>query len=191
MKSAPQKETRSEVIFRHTNRMLHQTRCSWEAFAQRVVEHYHAAVPAEARAVQFKTEGDLFHCAKINAQKVARYADDRVSARLPVDLEEAWVQGLTEPYRNECLRDLARRYGLLAVPVPVGSGCAVSAMQSVSAVSREFGQACEALAPIIADGQFGPEDREHVDRAEGELEDLLAAVTATLNQVRRLKVGLA
>src|SRR5690242_2310224 len=184
MKPAPQRyETRSELVFRHTSRMLHETRCSWEAFGQRLVEHYHAAVPAEARDVQFQTTGDVFHCAKINAQKICRYADDRVNARLPVDLEESWVEALAEPYRTDCIRDLARRYGLLAVQVPVSLGCTVSAMQSVSAVSREFGQAIEAVAPIIENGKFGPEDLPHVDRALRELEDLIGAAEATRAQL--------
>lgn len=191
MKSRHHSETRSEVIFRHTTKMLHETRCSWEAFAQRVVEHYHEAVPLAAREIQFKTEGDIFHCAKINAQKLSRYADDRINARMPVDLEESWIAGLTDAYRAECLHDLARRYGLLAVPIPAAARAApaADAMKSMSAVSREFGQAFEAIAPIIANGSFGPEDAPFIEVAERELEDLLAAVTSLLDQVRAVKEG--
>lgn len=184
MKSRPQQETRSEVIHRHTARMFHETRCSREAFGQGVVENYHRLVPPAAREIQFKTEGDFFHCAKINAQKLMRYVDDRVNARMPVDLEEAWVLALSEPYRADCLHDLARRYGLLAVPVPTDGA---TALQSMSSVTREFGQACEAIAPIIANGSFGPEDVEFAEKAERELEDLITSATGMLHQVRRLR----
>lgn len=190
MTRAPhQQETRQGVIFRHTSRMLHETRCSWEAFSQELVEHYHATVPSEAREIQFKTDGDIFQCARANAQKVSRFADNRVQARLPVELEEAWVAALTEPYRSECLHDLARRFGLLAVPMPAAGVCAVTAIHAMGSVTREFGQACEALAPIIADGTFGPDDAQHVERAARELEDLIAAATALLSQVRAVKAG--
>lgn len=175
-------ETRSEVLFRFTQRLLHETRCSMEAFAQNVVEEYHKSVPPASRDVEFKSEGDVFKCAAINAQKLRRYMDVDVNARIPVDLEEAWVRGLPEPYRSECLRDLAARHGLLAVPVPGAS--TVTDMQSVSRLSREFGEVLEAIGPMLENGHFGPEDQAHAARAIRELEDLLAAGHSVLTRMR-------
>jgi hypothetical protein len=184
MKPGFQRETRSEVLFRYTQRLLHETRCSMEAFAQRVVEEYHASVPTASRDVEFKTEGDVFKCAAINAQKLRRYMDADINARIPVDLEEAWVRGLPDPYRSECLRDLAARHGLLAVPVPGAS--AITDMQSVSRLSREFGEVLEAIGPMLENGHFGPEDTTHVGRAVRELEDLLAVGTSILSRLKGL-----
>jgi hypothetical protein len=177
-----QQETRTECVFRHTRQMLHDTRVSMEAFAQVVVELYHAAVPTAARDIQFRVGGDLFKCAAANAQKLRRYMDDDINARLPVDLEEAWVNGLSEPYRNACIRDLARRYGLLAVQAP--GTCAISDMQTVSKLSREFGEALEALSPMLDNGKFGEEDAPLFERAARELEELLAAGEGVLARIR-------
>ncbi len=165
-------ETRTETLFRHTREMMRGTGCSMQTFATRVMEHYHAAVPEPARVVDFKTSGDLFRAAQTNAQRLARYMDPAVNVRLPVDLEESWVAALGEPHGSACRRDLAHRYGLLDVPQP---GNAVSDMQSVSRLTKELGEALEAISPALDNGRFGPEDASVLPNAIAELDDVLAA----------------
>ena len=174
--------TRSEVLFGYTRSMQRDTRTSIEAFAQTVVEIYHARTPAAVREVEFKTIGDIFHCATINAQKLRRYMDVDINARLPVDLEEAWVLALAEPYRDDCLRDLAARYGLLATPIPTGTPG--SELDSLARLTREMGEAMQAIAPMLQDGRITEADRNYFSSARHELEDVMAAAGGLLEQIR-------
>jgi hypothetical protein len=165
-------ETRSETIFRHTRDMQRATGCSMQTFSARVVEHYHATVPEHLRDVTFKTGGDVYRDAQTNAQHLARWMNPDEPARMPVDLEESWVAGLAEPYRSDCRRDLAHRYGLLDVPQPTAQ---VSDLGAVSRLTRELGEALEAIAPALDNGRFGPEDAAVLPNAIKELDDVLAA----------------
>lgn len=184
MKLGPQVETRPQTIFRHTQRMMRETPCSWELFGQRVVEHYHGHVPEFARNFLFQVGGDIFRCAKTNAQRLKRYADSEVETNLPSELEESWVNALPQPYRADCIADLARRYGLLAVPVPKTAACALTAMQSMGEISREFGKLCETIAPVLADGQITADEAPALQETERELELLIGAANGLLSQVR-------
>lgn len=168
-------ETRSEAIFRHTRAMQRATGCSMQTFSARVIEHYHATVPETLRDVTFKTGGDLFRDAQTNAQHLARWMNPDEPARMPVDLEESWVAGLTDPHRSACRRDLAYRYGLLDVPQPSGPA---SDMGSVSRLTRELGEALEAISPALDNGRFGPEDAAVLPGAIQELDDVLSAAHA-------------
>ncbi len=169
--------TRSEVIFGHTKQMLHLARLSMETFGQRVVELYHERVPVQARQIQFLSEGDPFKVAKANAQKLDRYMDAAINSRLPVDLEESWVLALREPHRSECVADLARGYGLLAVPIPCGPG-AVTDVQALVAMTDGFGRAMQSLAPALDDGAITSADAHHLPQAIEGANHLIAAVMA-------------
>lgn len=166
-------ETRSEVIFRHTRRQLHDLRLSMATFGQRVVEKYHELVPWEVRCVEFRTVGDAHAAMTINAQKLHRYMELEVNARMPVDLEEAWVEALAEPYHTECVRDLARRYGLLDVPLP--APVSRGDVQSVVKLTKEFAEALAAVAPILEDGRITPNERALVPGALLHIDALIGA----------------
>lgn len=166
-------ETRSETIFRHTNAMLHVTRTSMSSFAQQVVENYHDEVPPEARCVEFKMDGDMYRVATTNAQKLHRYMEHEVNARLPVDLEESWVRALCEPYRTECRRELARRYGLLDVSVP--SPLFITDIETTSRLMKEVGEALVAISPALADSEINVEDARHLPAALKEIDDVISA----------------
>lgn len=202
MKSRTQAETRSEVIFRHTKRMLHEQRCSMQAFAMRVVDAYHAMTPLTARTIEFKTEGDLFRCATTNAQHLARWMDQDISARMPVDIEEAWIAGLSltrsdgrvdHSYRDDCIADLLARQELLMARVPEESRS--SGLASIGRLSKEFGEALQALAPILEDGRISGTEVEAARVGARELRDLIGVATeiltkleaATSDKVRHLR----
>lgn len=176
-------ETRSETIFRHTNEMLHVTRTSMASFAQQVVENYHDEVPSEARCVEFKMDGDMFRVATTNAQKLHRYMEQEVSARLPVDLEESWVRALCEPYRTECRRELAKRYGLLDVSLP--SPLFYSDIETVSRLTKEVGEALVAIAPALADADIDFADAQHLPAALKEIEDVISAALSLKARLER------
>ncbi len=166
-------ETRSETIFRHTDRMLHDLRISWGTFGQGVVDRYHGIVPEEARIILFKVKGDTYLVQKGNGQHVKRFRDGTATTRFPVDLEEAWVRELREPYLGECRADLAARYGLLAVPSPESPE--VCDTQRLSDVTHSFGQMLTAVAPTLADNVINQQDLPYIPAAVRELDDLIAA----------------
>lgn len=177
MTRGPQRsETRSEAVFRHTRQMLHERRISMGTFGQSVVEQYHARTQPDARVVEFKAAGDPFDVAKANAKKLERYMDGDVNARLPADLEEAWVFALMEPYRSTCLHDLAARYGMLDARLPEGTP--VGDVQNLGRLTRELGATLDAMAPILEDGRIGPEDRALVPDALLHVDAILAQATA-------------
>src|SRR5579859_3141704 len=141
-------ETRSEVVFRFTQAMLRERRVSLETFVGDVQDQYHLRVASAARIVEFKTDGDVFRRAGTNAQKLRRYMQGEVN--LPVDLEEAWVEALPHPYRAECKRELARRYGFLDVPLPDVSG--ISDVVSLGRLTAEYATLLQDMAPIVENG---------------------------------------
>ncbi len=174
MEGSAVRETRSQVVFGFTHAYLHHTSVSMPTFAVEVVRRYHEAVPGQARAVQFHEGRDAYRDMRANAQLLWRFLHGE--ARLPVDLEEAWVESLGEPWREDCRAALAQRYGLLAAPLPVpGDGREV---ECVGAWIREFGEATQALAPMLEDGRIGPEDVALAKRALQEINDVLAQGTA-------------
>lgn len=176
--------TRSHVIQNH---VIAYTRsgASFQTYAQNVAETYNARVRPEHREIDFKADGDPIKCIEANAQKVARYFDPAVNARLPVDLEEACVLALPEPFRGRCLADLAARYGLLAVPIPTGESADA---RKVAQMMTECGEAVTELVPCIEDGAIGPEDGPRLHAAARQLLELMAAAADLLQTVREAKV---
>lgn len=161
-------ETRSEVIFRFTQAMLRERRISLETFVQDLIDQYHLRVPASARIVEFKTDGDVFRRAGTNAQKLRRYIDGQVN--LPADLEEAWVEALPHPYRTDCKRELARRYGFLDVPLPDVSG--ISDVASLGRLTSEYAKLLQDMAPIVENGGH---TAQQLVQARAEVDQLIAS----------------
>ncbi len=180
-------ERRDETVFRHTAKMLQETGTSDETFADRVVSRYLALVPADSRSIAFLLDEtvDAFYRARMNAQKIMRYADPDANARLPAELEEAWVLELDEPYRGDCVRDLAKRYGLLDVPLP--ESLPASDVQNVSTLSKRFSDALGALAPLIEDGRIDSADESGLDVAMADISKLLATTQGLLGKLESIK----
>ncbi|MEO7773586.1 MAG: hypothetical protein ABIT61_02630, partial [Steroidobacteraceae bacterium] len=101
--------------------------------------------------------------------------------KFPDDLEESWVAAIPSTHRASLIRELAARYGLLAARAPAAVNDVTGQMQQFAALSCEFGQTIESLAPIFADGKCDAQDRIHLTRALSELDDLIAA-SVTLRQ---------
>lgn len=175
---------RQAVIFGHTRRMLDETGMNANTFAMHVAERYHQLVAPDVRGVPFRLGAgdDLLVAMKNNGQILRRYMDGTVKV-LPADLEDAWVTALPAPYRGDCERDLAQRRGTLSVPVPNGEGARAFGL---AALTREFGELLEAVAPALADGQICEQDLPFARRILSESDDLISQVLALRRQVTAL-----
>lgn len=174
---------RQSVVYAHTRRMLDSTACNYTTFAMQVAECYLEMTAPDVRQVKLRTgEGaDLIKAMENNAQILRRYMDGTLKT-LPADLEDAWVLSLPEPYRADCERDLARRRGMLAVPMPAPDGLQVA---SVATLMGNYANLVHALAPAIEDGRFGPEDLPHRRAIEAAGRDVIAAVIGIGHELDR------
>lgn len=175
---------RQSVIYGHTRRMLDSTALCVRKFSTCVAEKYIELVAPAFRQVPFRwgvTVDDMFKAEKHNAQIIARYMDGTVKA-LPVDLEDAWIQALPLPFRDECERDLARRRDQLIVKLDRPSEYGLGAV-SIGSMLLEMGQLCDALAPAMADNTLTPEDQKHAVRILNEADDMIGAVSRLRDQI--------
>lgn len=175
---------RQAVIYAHTRKMLDTTALCVRKFSTCVAEKYAELVAPEFRLVPFRsgvTLDDMFKAERHNAQIIARYMDGTVKA-LPADLEDAWLQALPQPFRDECERDLARRRDLLIVKLDKSSDYGLGAV-SIGSMLLEMGQLCDALAPAMADNTLTPEDQKHAIRILNEADDMIGAVTRLREQI--------
>ena len=171
---------RQSVIYAVTERMLRETGTNRRSFAMEVAERYLQITPEDDRTHAFRITagGRVEDDKKHNGQILGRYLDGTLKS-LPADLEDAWLLALPEPYRSDCERDLALRRGLLAIALPEG-GFSVA---SVTHVFGEYAQLVQALAPALADGKLGPEDRKHAASIKREGHDVIAAIIALMREV--------
>lgn len=156
------RETRAAAIWYHVDQFLRRTGAKEYDFADAVAELYQLRTPLAGRGVEFEP-----HAAGSNAYAVMRSRGQLLfrmlkpdgPTRLPVELEEAVVLALPPPYRDECLRELAERMGLLAAPLPAQPGDALGRqVKSPCALLRSTADAVEQLVPMLEDGAIGPED---------------------------------
>lgn len=177
------REPRSHTIGRHVRDALRHSGLTELAFATAVVEAYHSRVALHERGVEFHsgtTVDQMLDAQRANAQLLRRMLAGQV--RMPVDMEEAVVLSLPEPYRRRLLSELAGRYGLLAVPMP--SDDAVKQHQALADLSREFGEAIERLAPMLADGHIDASDAALAPAALRELHDLAATTQGLISLIK-------
>ncbi|UEX76824.1 hypothetical protein LMH63_12750 [Spiribacter halobius] len=114
-------------------------------------------------------------------QTLRRYAADDL--RFPVELEEAWVAALEDPWRSDCIRELAERYGLYGAfrrPATVAGDTA-----SWASVLEDFGLVTRDMAAVLADGRIDQDDASRlpallrdVQRMQADLESLRQHVQA-------------
>lgn len=180
------RSSRTAAIATHVEHALRHARLSSETYADEVRRQYHERTPEAARVVQFQNPDgadDPYRALRHNAQTVRRYLGlCEQPIRLLADLEEAMVLALPEPYRSECLRELAARYGLLAARMPgVERG---GAALSLADLMRETAEVVEAVAPLVADGLVDSFDgHSQITCALQQLSDLEAACAAQRAQL--------
>src|SRR4051812_36129662 len=95
-------ETRVETLIRWTRKQLRETSDTEGAFVLRLIENFNRMVPACRRTFNFRDTGDLGKDLVNNTNRFRRWIDGRAvqsDGRPCVELEEAWVETLFEPYR--------------------------------------------------------------------------------------------
>ena len=175
---------RSQAIFGYTKQAQRQCGLVVCKFATGVAQRYMHRVAECDRIIAFHvgtTTDTVIAAEKANAQIVNRILDGTV--KMPADLEEAWVQELPPKLRDECARDLARRYGLAGAALPQASA---NVAGSVSLLATEFGETMGALAPLLADGTIDATDSPQLLReALKQGTDLMAAWLGLQQQILR------
>lgn len=166
---------RQSVIFGYTRRMLDETNTNAQSFSMMVAENYITNVAPDVRNVPLELgQGEKLCAAMKNNGQIIRRFMDRTVKNLPVDLEDAWVMSLPEPYRSDCERDLARRRNMLMVPMLPDADTADA--ENLSTLAKEFGELVHALAPALADGHFDRKDLKYARKILNESDDLITAV---------------
>lgn len=166
-------EPRTITIRRVVEEFLRETATAEDTFADNVKEQYHALVPnPKRRTLKFHETDDVSADMEANGQLLGRCLR-KDSVRFPADLEEAVVAALPPQYRFPLMRELAARYGLLAVPIPEANNTTHTATQ-LQKLMDGFGKSVEALAPVVADGVVDANDRKAAKAALPKLEQLLA-----------------
>lgn len=174
------KESRPQTIWRHVHAFINKSAISWPTFAAGVRDIYEDIVPEHARLIQWSGHRDTHTRMKMDAQTLRRFEHD-VKFGLPSELEEALVIALQEmsyPQYNILESELAARYGLIAARLPESNG-----IQHVGDLTRQFGEALQAMAPIIEDGKIDFKDKPHAKRAINELSRVIASAICVSNQV--------
>lgn len=165
------REPRSKTLARYVEQALRHTRTTERSYAAEVVELYHARTALHERTVEFHmgtTAAQVDAAMRANTQLVRRMLDGTV--RLPADLEEAMVLALPEPYREDCIADLAARLDRLAVRAPSPEGAA--SLNTLGGWVRETGEALTKLGEMLHDGQIDQADAPLARTALKELGDV-------------------
>lgn len=175
-------ETRSDVIWRHVAKMARQTADSIEDYSEDVLRVWLERTPLSARRMDFVKDGPVYERMRTNGKKIRRWMSPDSPGRPSIDVEEALVYALPEPYRSNCRRELARRYDLLDVPVP---DCAhTTALENMASFTSEVGLVFQRLSPVLSDGNIGKNDREFIPAAITELQNLVAAAEGLMLRLR-------
>jgi hypothetical protein len=178
------RETRAHAIWRHVQLALRHTGATEADFAENVAALYLQRTPLHLRGIEFHAHvagGDPYAVLRANAQLLFRMLKPDGPTRLPVELEEAVVLALPQPYQDEAQRDLAERLGRLAAPLPASSTASLrEQVKSPCALMRSAADAVERIAPMLEDGHIGAEDAPHFADALASLSEVMG-LCVTLN----------
>lgn len=168
---------RAQVLFRYTTEAIRNSGLDDKSFAAEVAEKYMATVAPPERIIAFHVGTDtatIDQANNRNAKLIERFRNGTV--KLPADLEEAWVAALPEPWRTDCARELARRYGFMGAKTPAGDAGSVL---STARMCIELGESLQAMAEVSPTGAADGCPLPALRKALKEMQDLQAEV-ATL-----------
>ena len=182
------RETRGHVLHAHVLMALAHSGMKQADFADAVVHLYDVRTPLHAQSIHFHKHvkgSNPYDVQKANTQILFRMLrPEFTDSRMPVELEEAVVLALPEPFRDECQRELAERLGLLAAPLPVGVDATVAQqLKSPCDLLRRAMAAVDPITAMLENGQIGPEDEPHFGLALRRIADLQAACVAVTAQI--------
>ena len=178
-----QTPTLQEVFFVHAREFRARCGIKERPWAERLDAAYCRLVPAEHRSLPAP---DLANVTDVTSFEKLRAAWDtyvrRIESgeiRFPVELEEAWLEAMEDPYRTACKRERAQRVGLWGairhVEGAIGDHCCFG--ETV----REFGQLTQQMGEILADGSMHSGDAKHLP----ELTRRIDAMQADLESLKR------
>lgn len=178
---ANNRPTRSQVIATLVTAAVLESRTQWNAYAGEVVLHYHDTVAVDDRDVEFHvatTADNHERATRLNTQTVRRILSGEI--RMCVDIEESLINALPDPYRDHVLGELLARDGLLLARRPPARGDVAGQVAAPCDLLRSAAGAVERIAPMLANGSIGPEDRAHFAAALKGINDVMG-VCITLN----------
>ena len=170
--------SRRELLAGYIDSMLRVSSLSALDFAGRVAVNYARLVPEASRKIALKLEPESGEKAirdtiQSNYQIVHRWLTGHTV--MPVEVEEALVASLDEPYRSRCIHDLCRRHGVM--PVMRGTG---GPLVGLGQLLESSGEVLKQAAVVLADGQINEADREHAAPAAASLRQMISDATAML-----------
>jgi len=181
------RESRRQVIADHVMLAISRSALTERTYAQCVADLYMERTPLHARAIPFAQSADPYADSEANRQTVKRMLDGRV--RMAVDIEEALVLALPEPYRHALMAELAERLGLLAADQPAAD--ATGQQHQVAELIAGAGAALDKLAPMLDDGVLDEHDAQYAAAALAALEALQARVVTIEAAIRSYAVPAA
>lgn len=180
--------TRSQLIGTLVTDAVLQTRITWRAYSEAVVQHYHDHTALEDRQIDFKaatTADKVEECARLNTQTIKRLLIGEI--RMHVDIEESLVAALPSEWRERLQAALLARSGLIyaKAPLPVD---APSHLYAPCELMRSTAEAIERIEPMLNNGRIGPEDEPYFDAAQRGLDMVTGAcltVRAQMDSARK------
>jgi hypothetical protein len=176
-------ESRAQLLWRHVYRFIFNGP-SWATYAATVRDIHETATPDGGRTVEWSQHRDAHTRMRNDAQTLRRFEHD-TKFGLPMELEEPMVLALRRlryAKYDDLMADLAARYGLIASRLPADG----EAVANVGNLSIQFGEALEAMAPILADGIVDMGDVLHAQRAARELTEVIAAANTLVKRFNDL-----
>lgn len=164
-------ETRPQTIAHHVRLALGQG-LTMRRYAADVAEIYTQRTAVSVRTIAFHATADIYADERANAQIVKRYLDGESGYRMPCEIEESLVLALPDPYRSECRRELAARYGELAAPMPAADAGAEQA--DAGRLMEHCGSALVELAQIWRDGRVTADELAMAKHAADKLTAIIA-----------------
>ncbi|MGM0562810.1 MAG: hypothetical protein ACQES2_00630 [Pseudomonadota bacterium] len=170
--------TRQSVLVHYTRLCFEQTSLSETQLAAAVAERYCKTVPEHARGLSLKPlersmDSDTYlRACDANTKTFQRWM--RGDINIPVEVEEAWLDALLEPYRTAARFDLFARLG--ALPIRIDQ---IKPLEALADVLKEGADAIHAEAPMLADGKVDEADAEHAPAA---IREHLEAASAHLQR---------
>lgn len=124
-----------------------------ETFAARVREAYEKQVPnGKLKWSRSEVPSTRFNSDYV---KIKRYLDRE--QHLPASLVGPWLSVLPENIRRQVLAEFCEGFGQIITQARKNKG-EVSDMAAFAKLMKEFGEACEALAPLLEDGKVTSDD---------------------------------
>lgn len=159
--------TRQSVICFHIERFMLERGQSLIGFSGEVAIHYHRLTPVHAQTVPLKQANigndvdKFFKQQESNTKLLQRWIDG--TTKIPIEVEEALIDALPEPYHSRCIHDLSIRMGVLPIRIQ-----APNSLSELADVIREGAEALAAEAPLMEDGVIDGNDAEQAQNAAKE-----------------------